>query len=285
MVLTPWRSHCPITEPWKPWKVQKVIAMKDQGWHRRDMMVTAGAQCNHLLVRRCDSLTAVQQATGCCILVLTEVQQTGTGAAPVASGYSLGEVPVVIMGPSLDAMNQVTPRAVEPEHGECVHASLHVHGPEIALRPSSARSSQTAASGRRAQGGHGGWPQGGHGARQGGGGGGAQPGRGEGGGSWPQGASRPWEGGGGWLKGVRLSAVHLQQSGHGRHEGDGPGGGGGGGGQHCGGGSSQQSGHGRQIRAPICTSVDVTGVTTLPLQTTHIGQACAQSAWGDAFVQ
>ena len=68
--------------------MQKVIAMKDQGWHRRDMMVMAGAQCAHLLGRR-GVLTAVQLATGCSILVLTEVQQA-VAATGLPSGYSLG---------------------------------------------------------------------------------------------------------------------------------------------------------------------------------------------------
>ena len=37
--------------------------MKDQGWHRRDMMVMAGAQCAYLLARKRVALTAVQLAT------------------------------------------------------------------------------------------------------------------------------------------------------------------------------------------------------------------------------
>ena len=64
-------------------------AMKDQGWHRRDMMVMAGAQCAHLLGRR-GVLTAVQLATGCSILVLTDEVQQAVAATGLPSGYSLG---------------------------------------------------------------------------------------------------------------------------------------------------------------------------------------------------
>ena len=97
MVLTPWRSDWPVTRYWPPRKVQTLAAMKDRGWHRRDMMVMAGAQCAHLLGRH--ALTAVQLVSGCWILVLTEER------AHLVKGE--GEVPVVIMGPSLDGQGQV----------------------------------------------------------------------------------------------------------------------------------------------------------------------------------
>ena len=111
-VVTPWRSLWPITERWPRGKVMTVVAMKDRGWHRRDMMVMSGAQCSHLLGKGGVSLAAVQLSSGCCILVVTEVRDH------LVKGEG-GEVPVVIMGPSLDAVNQVTPSPdpdPDPDH-------------------------------------------------------------------------------------------------------------------------------------------------------------------------
>ena len=96
MVLTPWRSDWPVTRYWPPRKVQTLAAMTARGWHRRDMMVLAGAQCAHLLGSK--SHTAVQLVSGCWILVLTEERAH-------LDREGEGEVPVVIMGPSLRAVN------------------------------------------------------------------------------------------------------------------------------------------------------------------------------------
>ena len=90
VLVTQWRSRWPVTERWRQKKAQTVIAMRERGWHRRDMMVMSGAQCSHLLGKGGVSLAAVQLSSGCCILVVTEVR------AHLVTGE--GEVPVVIKG-------------------------------------------------------------------------------------------------------------------------------------------------------------------------------------------
>ena len=59
-----------------PDEMQKVQKWHRAGWkrpgHHRDGW---GVQCLALLGRGREALKAVEQATGCCILVLTEVQQ------------------------------------------------------------------------------------------------------------------------------------------------------------------------------------------------------------------
>ena len=105
LVFTQWRPDWPVTQHWPPRKVQTLAALKEQGWHRRDMMVMFGAQCSHLL--RSKSHTSVQLVSNCAILVLTEeithLDRKGEG-----------EVPVVIMGQSPGAVNWVT-RCPDPD--------------------------------------------------------------------------------------------------------------------------------------------------------------------------
>ena len=84
------------------------------GYVREDMMVTAGSQCIALLGRGDDSIAAVEQLTGCFISVLKD-QQKASGAAAASHGYLPGEVPVVIVGPTMGAVCQATRSTLAPQ--------------------------------------------------------------------------------------------------------------------------------------------------------------------------